>query len=74
MVNATLPPSPKGLPIVGNAFQFKSNPLQFLRDVQRMYPRMATIYVRKEPLIFCFRPEHVRAILVQVCETEPRGC
>ena len=65
MVNATLPPSPKGLPIVGNALQFKSNPLQFLRDVQRMYPRMATVYVCKEPLIFCFRPEHVRAILVE---------
>lgn len=65
MKSPVLPPSPKGLPIVGNAFQFNNNPLQFLRDVQRIYPRIATIYAGKEPLVFCFRPEHVRAILVE---------
>jgi cytochrome P450 len=65
MMNTTLPPSPKGLPIVGNALQFNNNPLEFLCKVQRIYPRIATIYVGKEPLVFCFRPEHVRAILVE---------
>ncbi|HEY4036691.1 MAG TPA: cytochrome P450 [Ktedonobacteraceae bacterium] len=65
MKNTTLPPSPKGLPIVGNAFQFNNGPLAFLRSVQRIYPRMATIYVGKEPLVLCFRPEHIRAILVE---------
>jgi cytochrome P450 len=65
MKNTTFPPSPKKLPIVGNAWQFNRDPLKFLRDVQRVYPRMITIYAGKEPLIFCFRPEHVRAILVE---------
>jgi cytochrome P450 len=65
MKNTILPPSPKGLPIVGNAYQFNNSPLDFLRSVQRIYPQLATIYIGKEPLVLCFRPEHVRAILVE---------
>jgi cytochrome P450 len=64
-MNTTLPPSPKGLPIVGNTLQFNNNPLEFLRSVQRIYPHMATIYIGKEPLVLCFRPKHIRAILVE---------
>ncbi|MFL5628108.1 MAG: cytochrome P450 [Ktedonobacteraceae bacterium] len=60
-----LPPGPKGLPIVGNIFQFQRDPLKFFRETQQKYGGMATIYVGKEPLILCFRPEHVRYILIE---------
>ncbi len=60
-----LPPGPKGLPIVGNIFQFQRNPLRFFRETQKHYPRMATIYMGKDPLVLCFRPKHIRYILVE---------
>lgn len=63
--NATLPPGPRGLPIIGNVLQFQRDPLRFFRETQQRFPRMATIYVGKDPFILCFRPEHVRAILVE---------
>ena len=31
--NTTLPPGPKGLPIVGNALQFQRDPLGFIRQM-----------------------------------------
>jgi cytochrome P450 len=65
MKQTALPPAPKGVPLLGNALQFQSNPLRFLREVQHAYPRMATIYAGKEPLVLCFRPEHIRAVLVE---------
>jgi cytochrome P450 len=60
-----LPPGPKGLPIVGNIMQFQRNPLRFFRETKKRYPRMATIYMGKDPLVLCFRPEHIRYILVE---------
>jgi cytochrome P450 len=60
-----LPPGPRGLPIVGNALQFQRNPLQFFRETQQKYERMATVYIGKDPIILCFRPEHIRYILVE---------
>ncbi len=60
-----LPPGPRGLPIVGNALQFQRKPLQFFRETQQKYERMATVYIGKDPLILCFRPEHIRYILVE---------
>jgi cytochrome P450 len=63
--NPQLPPGPRGLPFVGNAHQFQNNPLSFFRETQRRYPHLATVYVGKEPLVLCFRPEHVRYILIE---------
>lgn len=61
----TLPPGPNGLPIVGNALQFQRDPLGFIRQTERTYGRMATIYIGKMPFVLCFRPEHVRYFLTE---------
>jgi cytochrome P450 len=63
--DSQLPLGPRGLPFIGNAHQFQNKPLSFFRETQRQYPRLATIYVGKQPIVLCFRPEHVRFILVE---------
>lgn len=60
-----LPTGPQGLPFIGNALQFQRNPLAFFRQTQQHYPRIATVYLGKEPVILCFRPEHVRSLLIE---------
>jgi cytochrome P450 len=60
-----LPPGPRGLPFIGHAYQFQNTPLSFLRKTQQQYPHIATVYVGKRPTVLCFRPEHVRYILVE---------
>ena len=66
MVSSTsLPPGPKGLPIVGNTFQFRRDPLRFVREMQETYGRMATVRFGKLPVVMFFRPEHVRYFLVE---------
>jgi cytochrome P450 len=61
----TLPPGPKGLPLLGNVFQLGRDQLGFLSDVQRRYGRMATIYIGKTPIVLLFEPEHVRYVLTE---------
>ncbi len=53
------------MPVVGNALQFRRDPLSFVRGVQRAYGDIATIHMGAFPLILCSRPEHVRSILVE---------
>ncbi len=62
---STLPPGPRGLPIVGSGLQFQHNPLTFVRELQRTYGRMATIHIGKTQLVLFFRPEHVRYFLTE---------
>jgi len=68
MTDATpekLPPGPKGLPFLGNALAFQRDPLAFVRRLERGYGRVATAYLGKQPLVFFFRPEHVRYFLTE---------
>lgn len=60
-----LPPGPKGVPIVGNILQFQRGALDYIRETQQIYGRMATLHFGKEPIVLLFRPEHVRYILVE---------
>ncbi len=65
MPASPLPPGPPPLPVVGNALQFRRNPLDFVRGVQRSYGDMATIYMGRFPVVMFFRPEHVRYFLIE---------
>ena len=62
---ASLPPGPKGLPIVGNIFQLRRDPLSFVREIQQTYGRMATVQFSKQQVVMFLRPEHVRYLLVE---------
>src|SRR5215467_4331147 len=61
----TLPPGPKGLPSVGNSFQFRRDPLHFVRQMQATYGRMATVRLGNQQFVMFFRPEHVRYFLIE---------
>jgi cytochrome P450 len=61
----SLPPGPKGWPIIGDLLPFQRRPLSFFRQLARSYGRMTTIHIGKRPVILVFRPEHVRYILTE---------
>ncbi len=61
----TLPPGPRPLPLVGNAPSFQRDPLTFVRETERRYGRIATVWLGKTPIVFGFRPEHVRYVLIE---------
>ncbi len=68
MVKTQLPPGPPPIPVVGNIFQFRRDPLAFVSGVQRSFGEIATIHRGSQPIVLCFRPEHVRYFLVtQAC-------
>src|SRR5260370_23812531 len=62
---ATLPPGPKGLPIVGNALQFQRDPLMFMRGMQQRFGRMAHLRLANNTAVAFFRPEPVRYFLME---------
>ena len=60
-----LPPGPEGLPYFGNAFQFRRDPLAFVRGAQRAFGSVATVRLAGFPVVMFFRPEHVRYFLIE---------
>jgi len=64
MNDPTLPPGPKGVPVFGNILQWRQDPLRFVRDLNRTYGDVATIYLYDKPFALFFRPEHIHYILV----------
>ncbi|GCE30289.1 cytochrome P450 [Dictyobacter alpinus] len=60
-----LPTGPKGLPVIGSLLDFQYRPLRFFRELEQRYGRMATVHIGKQPLLFCFRPEHIRYFLTE---------
>src|SRR5436853_4824445 len=61
----SFPPGPKELPFIGSLLDLEWRSLQFYRELQRKYGTMATIHVGKIPVLFFFRPEHIRYCLVE---------
>jgi cytochrome P450 len=64
-IETTLPPGPRGLPVFSDALAFRNYPLQFLRRLERVYGRMATIHLGHHPFVLLFRPEQVRYVLME---------
>src|SRR5438105_3461332 len=61
----SFPPGPKGLPFIGNLLNLRWQPLRFYRKLERNYGAMATVHIGKRPILFVFRPEHIRYFLVE---------
>lgn len=60
-----LPPGPRPWPVLGNLLPFQRDPLGYLQYLQRIYGDMATVHIGRMPMVFLFRPEYVRYILVE---------
>jgi cytochrome P450 len=58
------PPGPKNLPIIGNLFTFRSNPLVFLSKAAREYGDVVYFRVARQHLYLLNHPDYVREILV----------
>ena len=63
VVNAR-PPGPKNLPIIGNLYTFRANPLVFLAKAAREYGDIVYFKVVRQHLHLLSHPDHVREILV----------
>lgn len=51
--------------MVGVAFQFQRDPLHFISEMQHTYGHMATLHLGEQTIVLCFRPEHVRYMLIE---------
>ncbi|WP_338249262.1 cytochrome P450 [Dictyobacter halimunensis] len=60
-----LPPGPRPWPMIGNMLAFRQDPLGYLQQLQRAYGDMATVYLGRMPLVFLFKPEYVRYVLIE---------
>ena len=58
------PPGPKNLPILGNLYTFRSNPLVFLTNAAREYGDLVYFRVAQQHMYLVNHPDYVREILV----------
>jgi len=61
---AARPPGPNNLPIVGNLFAFRSDPLGFLTRASRQYGDLVYFRVVRQHMYLVNHPDYVREILV----------
>jgi len=59
------PPGPKNLPVVGNLYAFRSDPLGFLTDAARRYGDLVYFRVARQHMYLVTHPDYVREILVE---------
>jgi cytochrome P450 len=62
---ATFPPGPKGLPVIGNLLPFQNDPLGFITSIQRRYGNLVSVKILNGYAICGFGPEHVRYCLME---------
>ncbi|GAB3705733.1 cytochrome P450 family protein [Halorubrum pallidum] len=67
------PPGPSGLPVVGNALQFASDPLSFYEEVAREYGPIARYRLGGREFYQVSDPELVEQVLVQQNERFDKG-
>jgi len=58
------PAGPKNLPIVGNLYAFRSDPLGFLADAARKYGDLVYFRVARQHMYLVNHPDYVREVLV----------
>jgi cytochrome P450 len=58
------PPGPKNLPIVGNLYAFRSDPLRFLTRAAREYGDLVYFRVMSQHMYLVNHPDYLREILV----------
>jgi cytochrome P450 len=58
------PPGPKNLPLVGNLYTFRSDPLAFLTKAAREYGDLVYFRVARQHMYLVNHPDYVREILV----------
>src|SRR5271156_6655569 len=58
------PPGPKNLPILGNLYAFRSNPLSFLIKAAREHGDLVYFKVARQHMYVVNHPDYVREILV----------
>lgn len=62
--HAPLPPGPRGLPLLGSAFDLGRDPLGFLTRTAREYGDITRVSLGPSSFFFFAHPEHVETILV----------
>ncbi len=63
-MNAVRPPGPKNLPIIGNLYTLRSNPLGFLSNAARKYGDLVYFRVASQHMYLLNHPDYVREVLV----------
>jgi cytochrome P450 len=61
---AVRPPGPNNLPLVGNLFAFRSDPLGFLTKASRQYGDLVYFRVARQDMYLVNHPDYAREILV----------
>lgn len=61
---ATVPPGPKGAPIVGTLFELRRNPVAFLTRIAREYGDIVYFKLGTQPVFLVNDPELIKDILV----------
>lgn len=59
-----VPPGPKGLPLVGMAWQLRSDPLEGMRQMARAYGDMVRFFVMMQERILLNHPDLIHQVLV----------
>jgi cytochrome P450 len=59
-----VPPGPKGLPLVGMAWQLRSDPLEGMRQMAREYGDIVRFYVMMQERILLNHPDLINQVLV----------
>jgi cytochrome P450 len=64
MSTQTYPPRPKGKPVVGNLFDFRRDPLNFLLTVAREHGDVVHLQFGPQSVFLVNNPDHIRDVLV----------